>query len=754
MFRDQTTSGSLKRVATLCGAAVVFIGILGFLGWISGSGILGAIRPYYIPMAPSTALAFMLFGTILIIHDYKPWSRKHGFLIIAVVVLVTIFGLLEFVEYFIGVDLTYEELLFPPHGKLGEVPLYQISPIAAAIFFLAGIALLLLLGPRARGFHRQLAGGLGSLVFIAGFICTVGYLFGTPLLYGSSIIPLAATTAIAFILLGSGLMAATGPDGFPVRFLVGPSFQARLLRLVVPLVITAIILHGWSQKIIPGLVNLNYALLTALVALVFAVITALLVALMSRVIARTLDRALAEREQAEAALHQSQKMLLVVLDSIPVSVFWKDRDLHYLGCNKTFLQATGLSDPQAIVGKTDFDLPWVGVAESYRADDRQVMETGTAKINFEETLTLSDGSIRRIQTSKVPLRNQDGTIFGVLGIYEDITARKQAEAALQDSEAKYRKIVETTQEGIWVIDAEARTNYVNRRLAEMLGYSDHEMIGRSLFDFMDDVGREEMQKKLAVRRQGLTETYDFRFQRQDGSSLWAIVAGSPYLDPQGKFTGSMGMITDITDRKQSEAALRESYAKLHRALNGTVLALAAMVEMRDPYTAGHQERVSQLACAIAEDLGFSRDQIEGMRMMSLLHDIGKIGVPAEILNKPGKISDYEFDIIRTHSKVGYEILKDIEFPCAVAEAIAQHHERLDGSGYPQGLSGNQISLPARILAVADVVEAMASYRPYRPALGIDKALEEIIQNKGILYDPEVVDACVKLFTEKKFAFEA
>jgi putative nucleotidyltransferase with HDIG domain len=176
--------------------------------------------------------------------------------------------------------------------------------------------------------------------------------------------------------------------------------------------------------------------------------------------------------------------------------------------------------------------------------------------------------------------------------------------------------------------------------------------------------------------------------------------------------------------------------------------------MKDPYTAGHQRGVAQLACAIAKEMGLPEEQIEGIRMAGLIHDIGKITIPAEILSRLGPLNDLEYGIIKTHSQAGYNILNGtIEFPWPVAQIVLQHHERMDGSGYPQGLSGEEILLEARILAVADVVEAMASNRPYRSARGIDKALKEISRNKGILYDPEVVDACLKLFTEKGFKFE-
>ena len=205
-------------------------------------------------------------------------------------------------------------------------------------------------------------------------------------------------------------------------------------------------------------------------------------------------------------------------------------------------------------------------------------------------------------------------------------------------------------------------------------------------------------------------------------------------------------------RKNLEQMVAQRTNKLRKVLEGIIHAMSLTVESRDPYTAGHQRRVAKLAAAVAKEMNLSKDRIEGIHMAGMIHDIGKISIPAEILTKPGRITEYEFGIIKLHPKVGFEILKQIEFPWPVAQMVYQHHERLDGSGYPQGLSGEAILLQAKILGVADVVESMASHRPYRPALGIEKALEEISQNKGILYDPDVVDACLRLFKEKGFEF--
>ena len=207
------------------------------------------------------------------------------------------------------------------------------------------------------------------------------------------------------------------------------------------------------------------------------------------------------------------------------------------------------------------------------------------------------------------------------------------------------------------------------------------------------------------------------------------------------------MVDERTD------SLKRSMKKLENAMDGIVRAIAHTVETRDPYTAGHQRRVADLAVAIAEMVGFDRDKIEAVRVAASIHDLGKISVPAEILSKPSRLTINEFNLIKEHPQVGYDILKDIEFPWEIATMVYQHHEKLDGSGYPLGLSGADILPESRVLTVADIVEAMASHRPYRPGLGMDVALGEIDKNKGKLYDSEVSAACHALFNEKRFAFD-
>lgn len=323
----------------------------------------------------------------------------------------------------------------------------------------------------------------------------------------------------------------------------------------------------------------------------------------------------------------------------------------------------------------------------------------------------------------------------------NITERKETEKELRGQAL----IFENIHDGIIMTDLKGNIIRWNPAAERMFGYYQNEVFKKKL----GILSTRFIKGKLRDGRWA----GEMNFTRKDGAEGICETTIIPLRDKQDNITAVFGVSHDVTHRKQAEQELQRSYDKLRETLITTINTLASTVEVRDPYTAGHQRRVTILSCAIAEEMGLTEEQFDGLRLAGLVHDIGKFTVPVEILNKPGRISETEFNIIKNHSQAGYNILKEIEFPWPVAQIVLQHHERLDGSGYPQGLKNGGIMLEAKILAVADVVEAMASHRPYRPALGIEVALEEITKNRNILYDPDVTDVCTKLFADKRFTLE-
>lgn len=339
----------------------------------------------------------------------------------------------------------------------------------------------------------------------------------------------------------------------------------------------------------------------------------------------------------------------------------------------------------------------------------------------------------------------------------EIANRKKAEGEVRESEEKLHIITATAGDAIMMIDDNGLITFWNKAAEKIFGYKKDEAMGKNIHRLIVPEKYYNNFEKgfIGFRETGqgavIGKTLELEAKRKDGMQFFTEHTISA-VNIKGKWH-AIGVARDITERKRVQNELKQSYDKMRDILEETALALSSSLEMRDAYTAGHQRRVTLLACAIASEMGLSEEQIKGIRVAGILHDIGKISVPAEILSKPGKLGKMEFELIKGHVNAGYEILKHIEFPWPVAQIVLQHHENMEGSGYPSGLSGGQILIEARILCVSDVVEAMSSHRPYRPALGIDAALKEITKGKGVLYDPAVVDVCLKLFKKKGFMFE-
>ena len=322
---------------------------------------------------------------------------------------------------------------------------------------------------------------------------------------------------------------------------------------------------------------------------------------------------------------------------------------------------------------------------------------------------------------------------------------RQSEEKYRQSEEKFRLLVESAPNAIFV-HISGRFAYVNPAAVHLLGAeSAKQLLGRPILERISPEYHETIRERIRLlneERQKVPPMVQ-KYLKLDGTVITVEASAVPFS--YNNEIGSLTYLHDITERIQAEEKLWESRENLRRALESTVRAIALMVETRDPYTAGHQRRVSDLARAIAQETGITPDGVDSIRIAGMIHDIGKISVPAEILSKPVRLTKIEINLIRIHPQAGFDILKDIEFPWAIGQIILQHHERMDGTGYPLGLRGDQVCFEARILAVADVVEAMASHRPYRPGLGLESALNEISANQGTLYDERVVEACLSVF---------
>jgi len=339
-------------------------------------------------------------------------------------------------------------------------------------------------------------------------------------------------------------------------------------------------------------------------------------------------------------------------------------------------------------------------------------------------------------------------------VRKEITERKQAEENMKNIKDELQMIMDSVPAIIFYKDSEGRIIRANKTLANSLKMPVKDIIGKTTEELFPKEQAEKMRKDdREVIVSGKPKRDIIQPYTTSDGLRWLTTDKIPYKDEEGKVTGVIGLAKDITIQRKAEQKLQQSYQKLKKTMDAAIDTMSKIIEAKDPYTAGHQQRVCQLAIPLAQELGLSEDKIEGIRIASLIHDIGKIGLPTEILSKPSKLNDIEFGLIKGHSQIGYDILKSIDFSYPIAWIVLQHHERINGSGYPNNLKGDKILPEAKIMGVADVVEAISSHRPYRPALGIDKALEEITQNKGILYDPEVVDACLKIFKEKEFKFE-
>ncbi len=459
-----------------------------------------------------------------------------------------------------------------------------------------------------------------------------------------------------------------------------------------------------------------------------------------------------ERKYADEALRESKERYRLLYEYAGNAIFTYDLNHKLTDVNKIACDFTG-KRREDLIGRNFLDLDIVYEEDIHHLKkDHEQLCTGpknhvvVSKMRFNR----AEGRYAIMEVTGTAIY-KEGKIVAITNVCRDVTERERLLVALEESEEKYRTLVEHSGDGIFIY-ANNSFFFVNDQLCKITDYTKEELYDTSPWKIIYPNDRDKV-KEIDLRRkmgEDVPRAYDVRIVTKHGDIRYCefAVTRIAYRSEDANLVS----VRNITDRKQMEDELQQSLVKLEKTIQNTLQAMAKIQEARDPYTTGHQLRVAALAQEIAKEMYLPEEWIRGIQVAALIHDIGKIYVPAEILSRPSKLTLSEFALVKTHPSVGYDILKTIEFPWPIADVVLQHHERLDGSGYPRGLRTGNIMLESQILAVADVVEAMSSHRPYRPAHSLDITLDEISKNKGKLYEPDVVDSCLWLITGKGFKF--
>lgn len=460
---------------------------------------------------------------------------------------------------------------------------------------------------------------------------------------------------------------------------------------------------------------------------------------------------MSEQVRARTELQERERVLSNLMASLPGMAYRCAMDEQWTlefaseGCE----ELTGYP-PEALVGNavlSFFDLMHPDdVAQERRETEAAIANDEPWTTTYR--ITTAAGDLIWVWERGSALKDENGTVMALEGFVHEITKEHEAEVRLEAASFEWRRTFDAMRDSVSVFDREGRLLRCNLATSKLTGRDFEDLIGHPCYEvFHGTHGYHANCPQLRAFDSGQPET---SLLEQDGH--WLRVTFEPEIDDDGRARGGVHVVTDVSDLKQGEQRLRESVDRQQRITEGVIAALSRSVEVRDPYTSGHERRVSELATAMARHMGLAEESVRCVRVAGLLHDIGKIVIPAEILSRPGRLSDMEFALIKGHPQAAYEILEPIDFDFPIADVVIQHHERLDGSGYPAGLSGDQISAEALILAVADVTEAMISHRPCRAALPLDAAMAELEDGSGVRYDPAACDAAIRLFREQEFTF--
>jgi PAS domain S-box-containing protein len=466
---------------------------------------------------------------------------------------------------------------------------------------------------------------------------------------------------------------------------------------------------------------------------------------------RGIARDITERKQAEKALRESEESFRSHLENAPDGVYMSDLKGNFLYGNRKCEEIIGYRKEE-LIDKNFLELNLLSENSLNKAAQLlQANMEGKSTGPDEIELISNEGRLVPVEINTSVVQRMGQRI--VLAFVRDITERKRVEAALRESESLSKSLIDYMHDAMIIMDWDGFILFANRAAAQIIDFErPEELTGHNMVEYLHPDSLQKAAEDLeAVKADKMGFLSEYQLSSVTGKHIWVESIGGKIIFRNA--SANLVCIRDITERKQAEEELQRTLESLRKAFGATIKAMSSAVEVRDPYTAGHQIRSADLARTIATEMGLPHEKIEGIRVAGSIHDIGKLSIPAEILSKPTKLTNLEFSLIKEHAQKGYEMLKDVESPWPLAEIVYQHHERMDGSGYPRNLKGDDILIEARIMAVADVVESMASHRPYRPALGLNAALEEIEKNKGILYDDAVADTCLRLFREKGFQLE-
>jgi PAS domain S-box-containing protein len=474
------------------------------------------------------------------------------------------------------------------------------------------------------------------------------------------------------------------------------------------------------------------------------------------------------RKSVEYSKEKSEQLYRLLAEHMTDVVWIMDRELHFIWLSDSSEKLRGFTNEETksmSLDKLVTAKSWERAMEFHEKAIREETERKWATdhiYSLDLEMIHKNGSTVWTENKFQIIRDERGSATGFIGWGRDISERRRAEQDRVESEKYFRLLAENSSDVVALVGMDIKPVWISPSVEKLTGFAIEELKVMPLeklatYDTLQKAGymywTALQQDEKGELLPDAVLNLDIEVYRKDGSTLWCECKFRFIRDEKGKAIAIIGQGRDITERKKAEETLEQSFTRLEKTVEGAIAAMATVIEMRDPYTAGHQQRVATIAGAIAREMVLPDDLVKGVEITGKIHDIGKIYVPMEILSKPGILSPIERQIIQTHARGSYDILKSIDFPWPVAQTALQHHERLDGSGYPQGLKENEIMLEAKILMVADVVEAMASHRPYRASRGIEAALDEISRNRSTLYDSNVVDACLSLFREKGFSFE-